>query len=55
MFEAKKKSLFENKPASATSTMQVENPFLRAGLKEQSKVVPHGAVKYTTTGSDFVD
>jgi len=58
MFEAKKKSLFDSskqKPASATSTMTVENPFLRAGLKEQSKVTPHGAVKYSTTGSDFVD
>lgn len=58
MFDAKKKSLFDNskqKTASATSTMTVENPFLRAGLKEQNKVTTHGAVKYTTTGSDFVD
>jgi len=57
-WSAKKKSLFDSskqKPASATSTMTVENPFLRAGLKEQSKVTTHGAVKYTTTGSDFVD
>lgn len=58
MFDAKKSNLFESRKttsATSASTMAVTNPFLKAGLKEQSKHTPHGAVKYTTTGSDFVD
>lgn len=58
MFNSKRSSLFDNSKttsAAASSTMVTNNPYLKAGLKESSKATPHGAVKFTTTGSDFVD
>lgn len=58
MFDSKLNSLFESskKPIPPTiSTMVTDNPFLKAGLKQSTKATPHGAVKYTTSGSDFVD
>lgn len=58
MFDRKLTSLFDSskKPASATpSTMTTMNPYLKGALKQASKSTPHGAVKYSTTGSPFVD
>lgn len=51
MFTAKKTSLFEAKTTSATS-----NSFVNAGLKTSAKTRSgNGALKYSTTGNDFVD
>lgn len=55
MFNKKKKSLFETASVKKTSTMVSSNPFLLASHKESSKAKNTPAVKYTTTGSDFVD
>lgn len=61
MFDSKKTSLFSSsKPASEpslTSTMVSTNPFIKAGLKASSETTEsgNGALKYTTSGSDFVD
>ena len=63
MFDSKKKTLFSRnttsaqQPATPVSTMVTENPFLRAGMQETSVTseLGNGALKYTTTGSDFVD
>lgn len=58
MFDSKLKTLSNGKvktTTSATSTMVTSNLFLKAGLKASSKNTDHGAVKYTTSGSDFVD
>ncbi len=62
MFDSKKTSLFSSaaKPASEsakTSTMVSDNPFVKAGLKESSKTTElgNGSLKYTSSGSDFVD
>lgn len=63
MFNSKKNSLFspkENasvKETSSASTMVRSNPFLGQDLKEASATTDlgNGALKYTTTGSDFVD
>ena len=61
MFNSKKVSLFERvtsaPSSSAKSTMVSDNPFIRAGLYETAKTTDlgEGALKLTTTGSDFVD
>lgn len=61
MFDSKKKTLLSggnNKTsASSSSTMVETQPFLRAAMKEGAKTTSlgNGAVKYTTSGSDFVD
>lgn len=59
MFTAKQKSLIEQKQqATSASTMTIpSNPYLRAGLKKGATTTSlgNGAVKLTTTGSDFVD
>ena len=63
MFDSKKTSLrpksttaSENQNSSA-STMVSNNPFIMEGLKESSRTTSlgNGAVKFTTTDSDFVD
>jgi len=54
MFTAKKTSLFEAKPktTSASST----NAFVKAGMKKAAVTKSgNGALKYSTTGNDFVD
>lgn len=53
MFTAKKTSLFEAK----TKTTSASNAFVNAGLKKTSKTTALGnnAVKFVTTGNDFVD
>ena len=64
MFDSKKTSLFKTErttsaqnQSSSASTMVTNNSFLREGLKEASATtnLGNGALKYTTTGSDFVD
>lgn len=55
MFTAKKKSLIKQ-PVQA-STTSIANPFVSASLKKSARTTKLGnnAVKYTTTGNDFVD
>lgn len=61
MFEQKKSSLFASSSKSSsvekTTTMVSSNPFVKAGLKESVKTTSlgNGALKYTSSGSDFVD
>ena len=59
MFDSKKKTLFKDveKEKTSESTMVTKQPFLRAAMKESAKTTSlgNGAMKYTTTGSDFVD
>lgn len=58
MFDKKQDSLFEKKQtAGDSSTMNVStNPFVVEGIKAASQTKSgNGALKYTTTGSDFVD
>jgi hypothetical protein len=62
MFDSKKITLGEKKASvkssiKGTSVMNSDQPFLKAAMKESSKTTSlgNGALKYTTTGSDFVD
>ena len=58
MFDSKKKSLFTTPTTSGEqSTMVTTNPFLLSALKNTSRTNEggNGALKYTTSGSDFVD
>lgn len=62
MFESKKQSLFSRSttasaPSASQSTMVSNQPFIRMGLREAAKTTElgNGALKFTTTGSDFVD
>lgn len=59
MFDSKKKTLFKDveKEKTSESTMVTKQPFLKAAMKESAKTTSlgNGAMKYTTTGSDFVD
>lgn len=59
MFNSKKTKLFENvsKTTSVNSnTMVLDNPFLNAGLKKSAETLSgNGALKYSTTGNEFVD
>lgn len=55
MFNSKKTSLFETKTKTSASTST--NAFVNAGLKKAAKTTSlgNGAVKFETTGNDFVD
>lgn len=57
MFETKKTRLFEQKSAGKVTTSKVTNSFVKAAMKKthQTTALGNGALKYTTTGSDFVD
>lgn len=59
MFDSKKKSLFTTPTITSgeQSTMVTTNPFLLSALKNTSRTNEggNGALKYTTSGSDFVD
>ena len=59
MFDSKKKSLFTTPTITSgeQSTMVTTNPFLLGVLKNTSRTNEggNGALKYTTSGSDFVD
>ena len=59
MFDSKKKSLFTTPTITSgeQSTMVTTNPFLLSALKNTSQTNEggNGALKYTTSGSDFVD
>jgi len=61
MFESKKTKLIEvsskTSKTSASTTMTVsDNPFVRQGIMQESVTTSgNGALKYSTTGSDFVD
>lgn len=62
MFDSKKTTLEQKKTVKAhsvkgASVMNTTQPFLKAAMKESSKTTSlgNGALKYTTTGSDFVD
>ena len=59
MFDSKKKSLFTTPTTTSgeQSTMVTTNPFLLSALKNTSQTNEggNGALKYTTSGSDFVD
>lgn len=59
MFDSKKKSLFTTSTTTfgEQSTMVTTNPFLLGVLKNTSRTNEggNGALKYTTSGSDFVD
>lgn len=51
MFEQKNKKLFDNEVVT-----KKENNFVNAGLKNSAKTTSeNGALKYSTTGNDFVD
>jgi hypothetical protein len=54
MFDAKQKSLFGGNP---TTSVASTSAFVKAGLKQAAKTTSlgNGAVKFTTTGNDFVD
>lgn len=52
MFNSKKTNLFEG----ASKTMTSENAFIKAGLGKAAETLSeNSALKYSTTGSDFVD
>lgn len=57
MFRSKQKRLFETDTVTTTATsVKTNNGFILGGLKETSKTSSeNGALKYTTTGDDFVD
>lgn len=59
MFETKKKELFSTakKTAPVVNTPKTDNGFLKAALKRSAETTSlgNGALKVTTTGSDFVD
>ena len=58
MFDSKVKTLIEKKEQKATSaTTTSKNPFVTASLKKSAETTStgNGALKYTTTGNDFVD
>lgn len=60
MFDSKKENLFPviNKvnKTSGTTTVKSDNKFLKEAYKSSSTTLSgNGALKYTTTGSDFVD
>lgn len=60
MFTAKQTSLMENKgkkeKTPATSTMVSDNPFVQKGMKKAAETKSgNNSLKYTTSGSDFVD
>lgn len=53
MFTAKKSELFSSKPKT---TSVVSNKFVKAGLKQSAQTLSeNGALKYSSTGNDFVD
>jgi len=55
MFTAKQSTLFEAEPKTSATTST--NAFVNAGLKKGAKTTSlgNGAVKFETTGNDFVD
>jgi len=57
MFETKKTQLFEQKSAGKVTAPKVTNAFVKAAMQKthQTTALGNGALKYTTTGSDFVD
>ena len=58
MFETKKTQLFEQKSAGKVTTPKVtSSAFVKAAMKKthQTTALGNGALKYTTTGNDFVD
>ena len=57
MFESKRKKLSDASVSSNASTMRSSNPFLNAAAKIASQTTDtgNGALKLTTSGSDFVD
>lgn len=60
MFDSKQKSLLtpaqQTKKTSGTSTMVLENPFVQFGMKKEAETRSgNNAVKYSTSGSNFVD
>lgn len=62
MFNSKKTNLFESRTKKETSaknysTMVTDNQFLMSAMKQSAKTTSLGnhALKYTTTGSNFVD
>lgn len=58
MFETKKTQLFEQKSVEKVTTPKVTtNAFVKAAMKKtaQTTDLGNGALKYTTTGNDFVD
>ena len=59
MFDSKKTTLKGRKTVviDNTSVMNTTQPFLKAAMKEEAKTTSlgNGAVKYVTSGSDFVD
>lgn len=56
MFSKKQKSLFERNASELPKKVE-NNAFVQAGMKESAKTTTlgNGALKYTTTGNDFVD
>ena len=57
MFDSKKTTLTSRKVIDNTSVMNTTQPFLKAAMKEGAKTTSlgNGAIKYVTSGSDFVD
>ena len=58
MFETKKKELFStNKKTAKVTVPKTDNAFLKASMMKatQTTSLGNGALKYTTTGNDFVD
>lgn len=57
MFDTKKTSLGNKLPAPKVTAPKTDNSFLKASMKQSAQTTALGnhALKYTTTGNDFVD
>jgi hypothetical protein len=57
MFQTKKSQLFQHKVAGKVSAPKTSNAFIKAAIKQgaQTTALGNGALKFTTTGNDFVD
>ena len=57
MFETKKTQLFRHDMTGKVETKKTDNAFIKAAMKSSAATTSlgNGALKYTTTGNDFVD
>lgn len=56
MFTAKKQQLFDKPSKKSSETTQSSSVFVKAGLKKEAETKSgNGALKYSTTGNEFVD
>lgn len=57
MFNSKKTTLFDSKSTVKKTSVTISNAFVNAGMKKAAKTTSlgNGAVKFETTGNDFID